>query len=73
MNAEQLTSIGFITLKVLTIFGLLLYTVFAGIVVRQEQLMSKVLAQSSEAFLHVIAFVHLIASIALVLLAIIIL
>lgn len=73
MSPEQMTTIGLITLKMLTIFGLILYTVFAGIIVRQEQLMSKVLAETSEAFLRVIAIVHLIASAGLVLLAIIIL
>ncbi len=70
---EQITTIGFFVIKILTVISLLLYSVFAGIMVRQEQLMSKVLADTSEGFIRILALIHVIAAVATVVLAIILL
>jgi len=70
---EQITTIGFFVIKILTVISLLLYSVFAGIMVRQEQLMSKVLADTSEGFIRILALIHMIAAVATVVLAIILL
>lgn len=70
---EQITTIGFFVIKILTVISLLLYSVFAGIMVRQEQLMSKVLADTSEGFIRLLALIHVIAAVATVVLAIILL
>ncbi|MFH0749907.1 MAG: DUF5657 family protein [Candidatus Gottesmanbacteria bacterium] len=73
MNPNQYTTIGFLITKVLTIIALLLYTIYAGIMYRQEHLMSKVLAETSEAVLRILVIVHFCAALFVVLLAIILL
>jgi hypothetical protein len=56
-------------LKVIIILGLLVYAIFAAIIVRQEQLMANVLEEKYEPILRLITFIHLIASIAIIFLA----
>jgi uncharacterized membrane protein len=69
MTPEQFTVAGWLIIKILTIVGLSLYAIYAWIIVRQEQLMSKVLAASSESLLRILALLHLAAAIGIILLA----
>ncbi|MBI5619559.1 hypothetical protein HY950_01235 [Candidatus Gottesmanbacteria bacterium] len=55
--------------KVLVLIGLAVYAVFAGIMVRQEQLMANVLEESFEPVLRLIVIIHLAAAIGVFLLA----
>lgn len=73
ITTDQLSVTGWIIMKALTIIGLLLYAVYAGIIVRQEQLMSKVLAESTEPIIKTVALIHLIAALAVIFLAFILL
>ncbi len=59
--------------KIGVVIGLSLYAIFAGIVVRQEQLMADVLEEGFEPILRILTILHFAASIALIILAIIIL
>lgn len=61
------------TLKVLTLAGLGLYSVFAAIMVRQEQLMAAVLEESFEPILRLFTLLHFAAAVGLLILAVIIL
>ena len=70
---QQMTSIGWMAIKILTIVGLSLYAIYGAIIIRQEELMSKVLAETSEPILRLLSIVHLIASLAVIVLAIILL
>ncbi|EKD67098.1 MAG: hypothetical protein ACD_48C00601G0002 [uncultured bacterium] len=73
MDTQQMTSIGWMAIKILTIVGLSLYAIYGAIIIRQEELMSKVLAETSEPILRLLSIVHLIASLAVIVLAIILL
>ncbi|KKW10047.1 MAG: hypothetical protein UY49_C0034G0002 [Microgenomates group bacterium GW2011_GWC1_49_7] len=59
--------------KVLGIVGILLYTGFAAVLVRQEQLMAHVLEESFEPVLRILVLAHLVAAIGLLFLAFILL
>ncbi len=72
MTAD-ITGIMFIILKFLVLFGLGLYALFATVILRQEQLMANVLEESFEPVLRLAAFIHLAASIAVFVLALLIL
>jgi len=73
MDVQQLTSVGWMVIKILTIVGLSLYAIYAAIIIRQEELMSKVLAETSEPILRVFAIIHFISSLAVIVLALILL
>jgi hypothetical protein len=60
-------------LKVLTLVGLGVYSIFAIVMVRQEYLMAHVLEESFETVLRLLVYLHLLASIAIFVLAIVIL
>ena len=62
-----------LTLKIFSIVGLLIYTVFAGVLVRQEQLMAHVLEEQFQPIIRTLVIAHLIATLALLLSAIILL
>lgn len=62
---------GFAKLSILIIIAM--YTVFAAVIVRQEQLMSRVVESQSSVFLKVVAMVHLLVSICAFILALILL
>lgn len=62
-----------LTLKILGIVGFLVYTIFAAVLVRQEQLMAHVLEEAFEPILRVLVIAHLIASVGLLLFAVILL
>lgn len=73
MTPDQYTSIGFLILKILVVIALFLYAMYAWIIVRQEQLMSKVMAETSEGIIRLLALIHLVSSIGLIILALILL
>lgn len=54
----------FLALKIATLIGLGVYVIFSLIMVRQEQLMAKVLEEHFEPILRTLVFVHLLASVA---------
>ncbi len=60
-------------IKLLTLLGLAIYGIFAGIMVRQEQLMANVLEEAFEPVLRVLTLVHFAAALGLFLLSIFIL
>lgn len=60
-------------LKVLIIIGLLVYSVFAAVIYRQEQLMANVLEESFEPVLRILTIVHLIVSLGLLALSFVLL
>lgn len=59
--------------KLFTLVGLAVYLVFAGIMVRQEHLMAGVLEEAFEPILRIIVLAHFIASIAVLLLGVVLL
>ena len=61
------------TLKVLTFVGLGFYSIFAAIIIRQEQLMAAVLEEEFEPILRILTILHFAASVSLIILATIIL
>lgn len=61
------TALALIFLKTLTIIGVAVYTIFAAVIVRQEQLMAHVLEESFEPVLRLLALMHFLASIGLLL------
>jgi hypothetical protein len=63
----------FFGLKILTLLGLSLYTIFAFVIVRQEQLMANVLDEAFEPVLKVLVISHLLVSIGMLFLAFLIL
>jgi hypothetical protein len=60
-------------MKLMTLLGLGIYIVFAFVIVRQEQLMSKVIEAQSEKILSVLAWLHLGAAVVIFFLALLIL
>jgi hypothetical protein len=59
--------------KLFVLLGLVIYIVFAGVMVRQEILMSKVLEEKSEPLLRVLVLIHLVLSLGLFVLSLLIL
>ena len=62
-----------LTLKILVIVALLIYAVFAGVLVRQEQLMANVLEEQFQPIIRMLVLVHLAASLLFLVLAFILL
>lgn len=73
MTPTIIPSYVLLTLKIFGIVGLLIYTVFAGVLVRQEQLMAHVLEEQFQPILRLLVIVHCIATLILLLAAIILL
>jgi hypothetical protein len=73
MTPENVGSVVWLGMKLMILIGLGIYIVFAAVIVRQEQLMSKVLEASSEKILSLLAWLHLGASLVVFLLALLIL
>jgi len=73
MTPAVIPSYILLTLKIFVIAGLLVYTVFAVVLVRQEQLMAHVLEEQFQPIIRLLVIIHLIASIVLLLLAFILL
>jgi len=60
-------------MKLMTLIGLGIYIIFAFVMVRQEQLMSKTLEAASEAILRILTLLHLGAAVVVFFLALLIL
>jgi hypothetical protein len=60
-------------IKALIIVGLFVYTAFAAIIVRQEQLMTDVMDDGFDAMLKLLVFIHLAASVAVMCMAFVLL
>ena len=63
----------FLLLKIASLVGLGVYMVFALIMVRQEQLMARVLEEGSEPVIRIAVLVHLIAALTIFGIAIVVL
>lgn len=73
MTLEAVPSYILMALKIFSIVGLLIYAVFAGVLVRQEQLMAHVLEEQFQPIIRMLVIVHLIATLIVLLAAIIVL
>ncbi len=69
----QISSVIFLIVKVLALIGIGLYAVFAAVLIRQEQLMARVLEDSFEPILRLLVVLHFAAAVALFILALVIL
>jgi hypothetical protein len=65
MDIAHLSGIIESIVKVMVLIGLGLYVLFAAIMVRQEQLMDKVIDETFEPVLRVLVLLHLLAAIGL--------
>lgn len=73
MSFASLPAVAFTILKIMVLLGLALYALFGAIMLRQEQLMDKVIDETFEPILHILVILHLAFAVGLFLLAIIIL
>lgn len=73
MTTETMPMVIWFVIKILTLLGIAVYGVFAGVMVRQEHLMSNVLEEDFEPILRLLTYIHLIVVICVFLLAIILL
>ena len=73
MNAQLITTYSWLFIKILYIIGVGIYSMFAGIMVRQEAVMSKVFGEASEPFLRILVYIHFGVALFALLLAILIL
>jgi hypothetical protein len=73
MTPAVIPSYILLTFKILIIVGLLIYTIFAAVLVRQEQLMTHVLEEQFQPIIRTMVIIHFLATLTLLLLAIIIL
>lgn len=73
MTPVDVSVVVLFTAKILVLIGLGLYTIFAGIMVRQGQLMAAVLEESFEPILRLLTILHFAAAVGLLILAVIIL
>ncbi len=62
-----------LVIKAFTLLGLAIYIVFSLVIVRQERLMSAVIEEGFEPVIKTLALIHLLVSIALFVLALILL
>jgi hypothetical protein len=73
MMPQTVPALAWLMLKVITLLGIAVYVVFAGVMVRQERLMANVLEEAFEPVLRILTYVHLAMSVAVFLLALVIL
>lgn len=73
MTPAVIPSYVLLTIKIFGIVGLLIYTVFAWVLVRQEQLMAHVLEEQFQPILRLLVVAHLIATLILLFMAMILL
>lgn len=67
---DQFPSLVAIGFKIMILVGLSLYSLFAGIMVRQEHLMDKVIDETFEPILKILVLVHFVGSLGLLVFAI---
>ncbi len=73
MTPVDIVALVTLVTKISTLIGLGLYAIFAGIMIRQEQLMADVLEEGFEPILRLLTILHFAAAATLLILAIIIL
>lgn len=73
MNPTEISIMVALTIKICALIGLGLYAIFAGIIVRQEQLMAAVLEEGFEPILRLLTIIHFAAALGLLVLTVIIL
>ena len=73
MILDDVNALVWIGMKLMFLVGLGIYAIFAFVLVRQEQLMSKVLEAESEKILSVLTWLHLGAAAIVFILALLIL
>ncbi len=73
MIISQLPTVALFGFKILLLVGLGVYTIFAMVMMQQTRLMTNVFNDSFETVLKIISLFHLVAAIALLLLATVIL
>lgn len=73
MSLSSLPAMVALIFKIASLLFLSLYALFAGIMVRQEHLMDKVIDETFEPVLHILVFLHFIFAVGLLILAAIIL
>jgi len=73
MTSDVLGPAFWLVIKLFAILGLIIYTIFTGVVLRQEQLMAKVLEAGPERVLRMIAWLYLGISLFILLLAVVLL
>jgi hypothetical protein len=73
MTPENVESMMWLGMKLMFLVGLGIYIVFAFVVVRQEQLMSKVIEADSEKTLTILSWLHLGAAFVVFILALLVL
>lgn len=73
MNPQEFPVIFWLGIKILTIVGLMIYSVFAFVMVRQEGLMADVLEEGFEPVLKILAYSHLALALLMLVLSFIIL
>jgi hypothetical protein len=63
MTEQTLPVIAWLILKIVTLVGIGVYIIFAGVMVRQENLMSHVLEEDFEPVLKILTFIHLVLAV----------
>lgn len=71
MIPQDFSSIFWLAIKILTIVGLVIYNVFAVVLVRQERLMADVVEEGFEPVLRILTIIHLLLSVIILALAVI--
>lgn len=71
--STDITTVVALIAKAFTMLALVLYAIFAVVMVRQEQLMAHVLEESFEPVLKLLVYIHLIAAVGIIFLALILL
>jgi len=69
MNGLTLPVLAESVVKIMVLIGLSLYALFAAIIIRQSQLMDKVIDETFEPILRILVIVHFVASLAVLFLA----
>jgi len=73
MDITSIPAIVQTIIKIMVLVGLGVYTIFAYIIVRQEQLMDKVIDETFEPVLRLLVLIHLLMAIGIMVIAFIIL
>ncbi len=73
MTPDSLQIAGWLFLKVMMLLAIGVYGVFAAVMVRQEQLMAKVLESSAEPILRMLTIIHLLCAVGVFFFALVIL
>lgn len=64
LDPQNIETLVFFAVKVGALIGLGVYTIFATVIVRQEQLMAHVLEEDYEPALRILVYVHLLCAVA---------